>query len=103
MATKSFKPLQLQLDPRIAPLVHLLRHEGIETFESCEGGEGHAFSEPTIRFKGIKSEGFRAYAIATYHGFSVFSLRRVWDVNDGELTGPHWEMTFILPTSSPNG
>ena len=31
---------------------------GIETFESCPGGPGHAYAEPTVRFYGDRSEGF---------------------------------------------
>src|SRR6266540_3788315 len=33
---------------------------GIETFESCEGGPGHAYPEPTIRFQGTPEAGWRA-------------------------------------------
>lgn len=49
---------------------------GIETFESCEGGEGHAFTESTIRFYGERDEGFRALAIAVSCGLPVGDLRR---------------------------
>ena len=38
------------LDPGIERAVNLLREARVETFESCEGGAGHAFPEPTIRF-----------------------------------------------------
>ncbi len=48
------------LDPGIAPFVEALRAAGIETFESCQGGEGHAAVEPIVRFYGDRSEGFRA-------------------------------------------
>ena len=37
------------LDPGIADVVMLLRSNGFDTFSSCEGGEGHDFSMPTIR------------------------------------------------------
>lgn len=40
------------LDAGIAPYVDVLDAAGIETFESCEGTEGHGFLEPTIRFYG---------------------------------------------------
>lgn len=71
----------------------------METFESCEGGIGHAFPEPTVRFHGDHSEGYRAVAAAMQAGLPVAELRRVWPVLDGELTGPSWELTFV-PTSS---
>ena len=85
----------LPLDRFISYAVKVLRDGHVETFESCEGGEGHAFSEPTIRFFGNSAEGLRAVAVALQHGLPVGELRRVWAVITGELTGPQWEMTFI--------
>lgn len=82
------------LDPGIAPYVHALLREGVETFESCEGGAGHAYERPTIRFHGHRDEGLRATAIALRLCLPVSSLRRTWDVIEGELTGPHWEIEF---------
>lgn len=52
------------LDIGIARAVHVLREAGIETFESCEGGNGHAYAEPTVRFHGVRSEGWKALAAA---------------------------------------
>lgn len=40
------------LDPGIKRWVEILNGQGVMTFESCEGGEGHSFPEPTIRFHG---------------------------------------------------
>ena len=86
--------LDMPLDAEIAPYVHVLREAGIETFESCQGGEGHVFAEPTIRFHGQHSEGYRAAAIAIQRGLPIYAIKRVWTVDDGELTGPVWEMVF---------
>jgi hypothetical protein len=36
------------LDPGIEAYVRALVDEGVETSESCEGGPGHAYPEPTI-------------------------------------------------------
>jgi len=82
------------LDPGIAAAVGILQSGGIETFESCQGGDGHAYPEPTVRFYGDRAEGFRALTIATRAGLPVSALRRTWPVLDGEPTGPWWEMTF---------
>lgn len=84
------------LDKRIAPIVRLLAENGVETFESCEGGPGHAFFEPTVRFYGGRPEGFRALSVALQHGLKVCELRRYWRIEDGEPVGPSWEMTFLL-------
>ncbi len=82
------------LDPGIANAVHVLRTAGIETYESCEGGNGHSFLVPTVRFHGDHTEGFKALAVAVQHGLPVSDLRRVWTVIDGEPVGPNWELTF---------
>lgn len=96
-----------QLDPGIRAAVDALRAEGVETFESCEGGEGHAYPEPTIRFHGDRSEGFRALAVAMRSGLTVTALRRTWPILECEPTGPWWEMTlatailyFAYPSAS---
>jgi hypothetical protein len=82
------------LDPGIAPIVDALRARGVPTYESCQGGEGHAFPEPTVRFHGSRLEGFQALTIALQLGLPVRALRRVWRVIDGEPDGPTWEMSF---------
>jgi hypothetical protein len=85
------------LDPGIRRYVETLVAESVETFESCQGGEGHSYLEPTVRFHGDRSEGFRALAIAARKRLPVSALRRIWTIIDGEPTGPHWEMTFHEP------
>lgn len=90
------------LDPGIRPEVRTLIDAGVETFESCQGGQGHCYPEPTIRFSGSQAEGFRAFGIARTYGLCVTALRRVWDVEDGELVGPKWEMTFGGPDRNPH-
>jgi hypothetical protein len=86
-----------KIDPGIANEVRILWENGVETTESCQGGQGHPFPEPTVRFSGDKSEGPRALGIALQHGLRVTALRRVWTVADGEPVGPFWEMTFYHP------
>lgn len=83
------------LDAGIERAVVVLQKNGIETFESCEGGEGHAFAEPTVRFHGDSSEGFRALAIAQQNGLRVDQLRRYYQIQNGEPTGPYWEITLV--------
>ena len=82
------------IDPGILRAVTVLREANVETFESCEGGDGHPFLEPTIRFHGSRAEGFRALGVALQHGLEVKELRRVWDMEDGEPTGPDWSLVF---------
>lgn len=83
------------LDEGIATAVAILRAAGVNTFESCEGGKGHAYPVPTVRFHGNRAEGFKAVAALMNEGLPVAELRRTWPLNDGEPTGPHWEVTFV--------
>lgn len=90
------------LDSGIRAAVAALVAAGIETFESCEGGHGHAYLEPTVRFHGDRAEGMKALAVAMQAALPVRELRRVWPVLDDEPTGPWWELTF-RPTTSQAG
>lgn len=85
------------LDPGIRAFVETLNDAGVETFESCEGGDNHAYLEPTVRFHGDQSEGLRALSAAMKSKLPVSDLRRVWPIIDGEPTGPWWELTFYEP------
>jgi hypothetical protein len=85
------------VDAGIRREVTILSQNGIETFESCEGGPGHTFPEPTIRFCGDRAAGFKALAVALTYGLCPRALRRSYAVIDGEPVGPDWEMTFFRP------
>lgn len=91
----SFAPeTEMAIDAGILQAVCVLRSAGIETFESCEGGDGHAMPEPTVRFHGNAWAGHKAFATAMEHGLPVLALRRSYSVIDGNLEGPWWEITF---------
>jgi hypothetical protein len=95
LTAESYDPQRdKQLDAGITRHVELLLSAGVETFESCQGGTGHAFHEPTVRFFGDRSVGFKALAAAMQNDLHPSELRRVWPINDGEPTGPWWEITF---------
>ena len=83
------------LDPGIRREVEILFSNGVETFESCEGGEGHPLSEPTVRFFGNAAAGWKALQVALDHALPVDELRRVWVITDCVPTGPTWAMTFF--------
>ena len=60
----------------------------------CDGGDGHAYTEPTVRCSEGRDEGLRALAVALARRFPVQSIHRYWDIIDGAPSGPDWEMTF---------
>ncbi len=88
------------LDEGIREIVIILVENGVETFESCQGGRGHSYPWPTIRFEGSSSEGLRALSVALSYGLPVDQLRRTWGLIDGSIHGPWWEMTFLPPKNS---
>jgi hypothetical protein len=83
------------IDAGIIRAVEVLQAAQIETFESCEGGAGHAFTEPTVRFHGTPEVGWRALAACIASGLPILSLRRVWYFENQEPTGPQWEISFL--------
>lgn len=96
------EPRPGRLDPGIERPVRLLQQHDIETYESCEGGPGHSYPEPTIRFHGVPEAGWRALAVCLAHGLPVAELRRVWVILDGyEPTGPKWEIVFARKLLAP--
>ena len=82
------------LDRWVRFAVLMLRQAGIQTYESCQGGAGHAFPEPTVRFEGTKSDAFRAVAAVRAHGLPAHHLRQFWRLNEHGAERPAWEMTF---------
>lgn len=60
------------LDNGISAVVIFLNRHGIKTFESCEGGDGHAFAEPTVRFFGDE------FDLCELNGFLVSEAHRVY-------------------------
>ena len=84
-----------KLDVGIKRAVDVLQANGVETFESCEGGPGHSYAEPTVRFYGNPGAGWRALAVCLDYGLPVSAVRRVWPVLDrNDPTGPYWEVVF---------
>jgi hypothetical protein len=83
------------LDAGIRRAVQVLVDAGIETFESCEGGPGHTYPEPAVRFHGGPGDGWRALGACIVLDLRPTNLRRVWYVLDrNDPTGPYWEITF---------
>lgn len=95
---EGFAPaVDLPLDAGIRRAVLVLRRAGIETFESCEGGPGHAFCEPTIKFHGNAWAGYKAFAVAMENGLPAARIQQVWHEVDAQLAGPWWEIVFSRP------
>jgi hypothetical protein len=84
------------LDPGVRHYVLVLRSNGIETWQACQGGPGHAYLEPTVEFSGQQEAGPLAVADAIGHGLPIAELRREWSIRNGGIHGPIWTITFNL-------
>lgn len=72
-----------RLDVGIRFAVRVLHAAGISTSQSCEGGAGHAYPEPTIDLEAEDGEGLRAVAALEAYGLEVHELSRVWGIRHG--------------------
>jgi hypothetical protein len=97
------KQLPHDIDPLILPAVQILNEHGFKTFESCQGGEGHAFYEPTIRFEGDETDLIRACEICRLYGLIVSEGRRIFrkapvyrddNTPNVHLIGETWDKPF---------
>jgi hypothetical protein len=90
------------LDEQIKPIVELLRKYGFNTYESCQGGEGHAFPQPTIRFEGDEFDLIRAYELCEHFGYRPSEVSRVYwkvplsyiDTHECNLEKEIWDKPF---------
>lgn len=82
------------LDEGIAEVVKVLMDAGVHTMESCEGGDGHAFDLPTVKFSGGSGDGWRALAVCQDCALPVRNLERTWDMYDNQPDGPYWKLVF---------
>ena len=88
------------LDLGIAHAVCILQAAGVETYEACEGEEGHSYPFPAIRLYGKVRCGHLELAIALKRGWPARRLYRFWNVVENEVVGPDWELGFgRKPTS----
>lgn len=82
------------LDLGIVEVVKALMDAGLKTSESCEGGEGHTYRDPTVSLVGGPADGWKALAVCKDLRLPIRSLQRVWQIYGGEPSGPWWYLTF---------
>lgn len=98
------------IDPLILPAVEVLNTHGFKTYESCQGGEGHCFPEPTVRFEGEEFDLIRAFSVCELYRLNVFAAKKVYmkgsiysNDNTPEVkekgsawSKPFYELTFCI-------
>jgi hypothetical protein len=77
--------------------VQILKDTHFATLQSCQGGEGHAFPEPTILFQATRAGAFHALSVLMTYELPVTELGQVWRMEDGVPTGPAWVVKFSRP------
>lgn len=92
------------IDLGIVRAVKILRDAGFDTFEACEGGDAHAYAQPTVRFEGPPGPEVAQHALTVLAGLPVRSIGLTWayeelvhagNVPQGVLhIAPFWEVTF---------
>lgn len=83
------------LDEGVRFAVKVLHAAGIYTGQSCQGGEGHAYAEPTVDLWADEfSTGWAALHALTQYGLPVESISRTWSIENGEPRGPFWRIIF---------
>lgn len=84
------------LDPGVRFAVKILHSHGIETGQSCQGGEGHAYDWPTVDLWGSASDsaGFAALHFLNECGLPVQDLAKFWRVEHGLPVESFWRITF---------
>jgi hypothetical protein len=86
------------LDRGIRFAVRVLHASGFDTCQSCQGGKGHAYFEPTIEMvaTGDDANGFGALAALRAYGLPVNAVALVWPVHvhNGTPYEKNWRITF---------
>lgn len=81
-----------EVDPEIAAALHALADYEIDTFSSCQGGDGHTCLMPEILFHGDENAGLYAVWLLEAGGFRVWDLSRHWDLDHGLPRVPFWRV-----------
>lgn len=84
------------LDAGIRFAVRVLHAAGFETCQSCQGGEGHAYPEPSIEMvaTGDDARGFGALDALRQYGLPVSAVAIVWNIANGHPFEKLWRITF---------
>ena len=80
------------LDPLIEPVVKLLNEHHITTTQSCQGGFGHSYDEPTVAIAGGIEEALHAASLLITYGYKVRRLVSYMDFTRNFPTELGWEI-----------
>lgn len=76
-------------------MVRIFREHGVETCQSCQGGEGHSYRYPSVD---ILNGPWKALDVANDYGIPVIRIGHLWSIRNGEPEETIWRIEF-----SPSG
>lgn len=84
------------LDVGIRFAVRVLHAAGLETCQSCQGGEGHAYDRPSVDLiaQGDEAIGFGALHALRDYGLPVADVSIVWPIRHSVPYEKLWRITF---------
>jgi hypothetical protein len=82
------------MDPGIIRVVRIFTEHKIETCQSCQGGEGHAYTRPSVD---LTYQPWEALGVASHYGIPVTRISHIWNVDpdsDEPRDSPIWRIEF---------
>ena len=85
-----------RLDAGVRFAVKVLHAKGFETCQSCQGGDGHSYDQPTVDLNAAADDawGFAAMATLQDYGLQVRELSLLWNIRNGLPYEKLWRITF---------
>jgi len=85
------------IDAGVRFAVKVLHAQGIDTCQSCQGGKGHAYPEPSIEMVcgSDDARGFAALSALNAYGLPVQDIAIIWKIHNGMPYEKLWRITFF--------
>ncbi len=85
------------IDKGIRFAVRVLNAKGIDTQQSCQGGKGHAYNQPSVDIPATDDDakGFAALSALRDYGLPVQEVSIIWPVSGSLPTEKFWRVTFF--------
>jgi hypothetical protein len=84
------------IDPGVRFAVRVLHAAGFETCQACQGGDGHAYHEPTVEMiaSADDAQGFGAGAALQVYRLPVSKIGLTWNIRNGLPYEKLWSIVF---------
>lgn len=79
------------MDPGIICAVRIFQEHGIETCQSCQGGDGHSYEWPTVDIYGAP---WKALDVANNYRLPVLAVSERFGIVDGRPVEHFWRIEF---------